>query len=154
MIWEKLDESRIYLGLKAENTKEIFEKMGRPLIEAGFVKENYIEGLIEREEEFSTGLRTPIGVAIPHTSADYVNETTFSVAVLDKPVQFVEMGTDDDKVDVEVVIMLTIAEAHGHIDMLQRVIAIIQDAELVKNIKNAKDEKTVIELIKQKEETL
>lgn len=154
MIWEKLDESRIYLGLKAKNTTEIFEKMGQPLIKMKLVKENYIEGLIEREKEFPTGLGTAIGVAIPHTSADYVNKTTFSVAVLDKPVQFVEMGTDDDKVNVEVVIMLTIAEQHGHIDMLQKVIAIIQDSELVKNIKYAKDEKSVIELIKQKEEKL
>lgn len=154
MIWEKLDEQRIYLGLKADNTDEIFEKMGRPLIEQGFAKENYVEGLIEREKEFCTGLATPIGVAIPHIAADYVNKTTFSIAVLDHPVEFTEMGTDDDKVNVEVVIMLTIAEAHGHIDMLQRVIAIIQDPELVKNIKNAKDEKTVIELIKEKENTL
>lgn len=154
MIWEKLDEKRIYLGLQAKNTDEVFEKMGKPLIEQGYANDNYVEGLKEREAEFSTGLPTPIGIAFPHTSANYVKKTTFSVAVLDKPVTFIEMGTDDDKVAVEIIIMLTIAESHGYIDMLQKVISITQDEKLIKNIKNAKDEKTVIELIKQKEETL
>lgn len=154
MIWEKLDENRIYLGLSADSADDVFEKMGRPLIEQGFAKSNYVEGLKAREAEFPTGLATLIGTAIPHTSADCVKKTTFSIAVLNKPVPFIEMGTDDDVVEVEVVIMLTIAEAHGQIDMLQRVIGIIQDADIVKEIRNAKDEKKVIELIKEKEETI
>lgn len=152
MIWENLESSRIYLNLEAKNTDEIFEKMGSPLVEQGYAKEDYVQALKEREAEFSTGIATPIGVAIPHTSADHVNKTTFSIGVLKEPVSFVEMGTDDDKVNVEVVIMLTIAEAHGHIEMLQRVISIIQDQELVKRIKEAKDEQSIIELIKEKEE--
>lgn len=154
MIWKELDEKRIYLGLKAENTDEVFEQLGKPLIEDGFAKENYVDALKEREAEFSTGLPTSIAVAIPHTSAEYVNKTTYSIAVLEKPVQFVEMGTEDDIVNVEIVFMLTIAEAHGHIEKLQRVMAMIQDADILQKIKNAKDAKEIIEIVKQKEETL
>lgn len=154
LIWKELDEKRIYLGLKAESCDEVFEQLGKPLIEQGYAKENYVEGLKEREAEFSTGLPTSIPVAIPHTSAEYVKKTTYSIAVLEKPVPFVEMGTENDVVNVEIVFMLTIAEAHGHIDKLQRVMAMIQDEEVLKKIKSAKDAQTIIEIVKQKEETL
>lgn len=154
MIWKELDEKRIYLGLKAESSDQVFELLGKPLIEQGYVKENYVEALKERESEFSTGLPTVIPVAIPHTSAEYVNKTTYSIAVLEESVPFVEMGTDDDIVNVEIIFMLTIAEAHGHIDKLQRVMAMIQDEEVLKKMKSAKDAQTIIEIVKQKEETL
>mgnify|MGYP000143344062 FL=1 len=50
---------------------------------------------------------------------------------------------------VSLVIMLALTEAHGHIEMLQRIVKLIQNQEDVKHIVEAGQPDTIHKIIKQ-----
>lgn len=155
MIWETLDSSLISIGLAADDDKDIMKKMGSLFIKGGYAKDTYIDALIAREEEFPTGIDVDgIGVAIPHTSVEHVNKVGIAIAILDKPVPFVQMGTDDEMTDVRIVFMLAVVNPKAHIDLLQRLIGIIQDKAVLNSLIEAVGADDIVNIIKEKEETL
>lgn len=155
MIWEELNTSLIIPSLEVENFKDVMTKLGGVLIKEGYAKESYVDALIAREEEFPTGLYIDgIGVAIPHTDVSHVNKAATAIAVLDKPVSFIQMGTDDEPVEVQLVFMLAVVDPKAHLDKLQRILAIIQDSEVLTKLLKVKDTDEIINIIKEKEKTL
>ena len=90
------------------------------------------------------------GVAIPHTDVSHVNKKGIAIATLKQPVEFVEMGTDDEYVNAQVIFMLAVDEK-GHLELLQAILAVLQDQEVLKKLIKAKDAKEIIENIKEKE---
>ena len=107
------------LGLIADNFRRL-----------GFVKASYKNAVIAREKVFATGLPTineNIGVAIPHTDIEHVHTAAISFTRLKEPVDFTVMGDESSKVSVKLVFMLALKEAHAQIEMLQSLMAIIQD---------------------------
>ena len=155
MIWEELNTSLIIPSLEVENFKDVMTKLGGVLIEEGYAKESYVDALIAREKEFPTGLDIDgIGVAIPHTDVSHVNKAATAIAVLDKPVSFIQMGTDDEPVEVQLVFMLAVVDPKAHLDKLQRILAIIQDSEVLTKLLKVKDTDEIINIIKEKEKTL
>lgn len=70
---------------------------------------------------------------------------------LNEPVHFVQMGTTDTIIDVKVVMMLAIENPKEHIKKLQRIIAIIQDMNVLNEIYQANTEDEIIQAIKEKE---
>lgn len=153
MIWEELKTKLIFIDLDAKDTKEVFEQVGGAFIKEGYAKETYIQGLIDREAEFPTGLDIDgFGVAIPHTPVEHVNKTGTAIAVLRNPVTFHEMGGDDeDTVEARLIIMFCVDQPSAHIDKLQRTITIIQDKEVLGKIEKAKEPQEIINIIKDKE---
>ena len=160
MIWETLKPALIFPGAEAASYEEVFQQVGGALTAAGYTKSTYVEALIEREREYPTGLDVDgWGVAIPHTPVEHVHsETVIAIAIFKNPVEFVQMGTDDETVGVRIVFMLAIAGKPGehgaHLDELQRIIAIIQDTGLLQNLLNAQSAEEIIKLIEEKEKTL
>ncbi len=155
MIWEELNTSLIIPSLEVENFKDVMTKLGGVLIKEGYAKESYVDALIAREKEFPTGLDIDgIGVAIPHTDVSHVNKAATAIAVLDKPVSFIQMGTDDEPVEVQLVFMLAVVDPKAHLDKLQRILAIIQDSEVLTKLLKVKDTDEIINIIKEKEKTL
>lgn len=155
MIWEELKDTLIIVDLEAESYEDVMVQLGDILIREGYVKDSYVNALITREKEFPTGLDVDgVGVAIPHTDVSHVNKAGIAIGVLKNPVTFVQMGTDDEEVEVGLVFMLAVVNPNEHIDQLQRIIAIIQDKDVLNNIQKVKDVNQIIELIKEKEKTL
>lgn len=152
MIWEQLNESLILLNVEAHSMEEVMEKVGSKVVEAGFAKPSYVEALVKREHEFATGLDiNGFGVAIPHTTVEHVNEPAVAIATLTEPVKFVEMGTEDETVDVRVVFMLAVTDPKAHLAELQAIIGVVQDNEVLDRIYACESAQEVIDAIKQKE---
>lgn len=155
MIWEALDRSLIVTGLEAEEEKEVLRKLGSVVVREGYAKESYVDALIAREEEFPTGLDVDgIGVAIPHTSVEHVNKVGIAIAALNRPVTFVQMGTDDETTEVRLVFMLAVVDPNAHIDQLQRIVEIIQDKTVLAKLMKAETADEIIQIIREKEEML
>ncbi len=155
MVWEELDKSLIVPEMEAKTYEDVMKKLGGLLVEEGYVKTDYPEALINREKEFPTGLDVDgVGVAIPHTDVRYVNKAGTAIAVLKQSVPFVQMGTDDEQVDVTLIFMLAVVNPTTHIEQLQRIVQIIQDKEVLKQIMNEKNAEKIIEIIKEKEKSL
>lgn len=104
--------------------------------------------MIERERIFPTGLQvSEIGVAIPHTDAINVNHQSISVAVLNKPVEFIHMGSEDQEVSVKIIFMLAIKDPDSQLEMLQKLIDLIQKEEILQQIIGSKSCKYISELL-------
>lgn len=151
MVWEKLKAELIIPGLQADSSDDIFEALGGELVKQGYCKESYVQALKNREAEFPTGINTgEKGVAIPHTDVSHVNKKGIAIATIKNPVSFMEMGTDDEYVNVQVVFMLAVDEK-GHLELLQAILGILQDQEVLNRLIEAKNAEEIIEIIKNKE---
>lgn len=144
----KLDKNLFYTNLKAENSHELLEVMGSNLIKQGYVKEAFTESIIQREAIYPTGLPAGrISIAIPHTDNEMVNTTTISVATLEKPVLFKSMAEPTEDIEVAIVFMLAISEPKGQLEILQKVMDIIQDTEFKETILNVETNAELLEVI-------
>ena len=109
MVWEHLNKELILPQIDAKDSADIFEQAGGKLVSLGYCKDSYVEALKLREKDFPTGVDMGgVGVAIPHTDVSHVLKKGIVIATTKKPVTFVQMGTDDETVNVRVVFMLAV----------------------------------------------
>lgn len=152
MVWEQLKEELIFPKLEASNSKEVFEKVGGKFIEEGFCKESYVDALVNRESEFPTGIDVDgFGIAIPHTDISHVNKAGIAIATLENPVKFIQMGTDDEEVEAKVIFMLAVDDPKKHLELLQNVLAVLQDKDVLNKLSNADKCSEIINIVKEKE---
>lgn len=120
-------EELVLTSLHAGSSTEAITILGKLLNTAGYVKDTFIESVIEREKEFATGL--PLGrvnVALPHTDSIHVNRQGIAVGVFKEPVEFHVMGDPEKLVPVSIVFLLAIKEDSDQVRVLQGVVDIIQ----------------------------
>jgi PTS system galactitol-specific IIA component len=98
--------------------------------DAGLVGEGFADAVVAREEQFPTGLPTPVPAAIPHTDPVHVRRPGRVVALLRDPVDFVEMGSTDRYVSVRLVVMLLVDDPQAQVEVLGATIAALQDPGL------------------------
>ena len=133
-------ESLMFPELTAPDRGAVFDAMGGAVIAAGHAREDYIDALHSREAAFPTGLPLSGGIAIPHTSAEYVSTNTIACATLTQPVTFGEMGGDpDSEIDVSMVFLLVVADGQRQVAVLSQLIKTLRDASFVECIRSASD---------------
>ena len=146
-----LDKDLIILNSKASHYSVVFRELGQVMIDKGFANANYIDGLLEREASFPTGIQTEtVGIALPHTDASFVNESKIGLLVLENPLNFGMMGGDGEEVEVKIVFLLGCSEGNQHLQALQNVIELIQDVKFVNQVFSLTDKEEAYELLKNK----
>lgn len=146
-----MNEELIFLKVAEINSaEEALRFLGNHLFEKQIVKESFVEAVVSRELLFPTGLQFEgYGVAIPHTDAEHVQETQIALMTLEKPVSFIQMATENQHVEVKIIVMLAIKEAHAQLEMLQKLISLLQNKSVVDEILScsADDKKAVHKLL-------
>lgn len=133
-------ESLIVPQLQADNSTEAIKILGEMLYRGGYVRETFVEAVLEREKNFATGLPTPeIQVAIPHADIEYVIHPAIAVGVLEEPVMFGEMGNPDSTVDVRIVCMLAVNQSETLVSLLKSLADILQNTETLIQITEVVD---------------
>ena len=117
------------VGLAAGNAEQVLRALAAPAVAAGLVEPSFPDAVVARELRYPTGLPTVVPVAIPHAEPEHVRSSGFAVATLAAPVPFGVMGSSSDVIDVDLVVMLLIADAHQHVDVLTRLIAVFQQPD-------------------------
>jgi PTS system galactitol-specific IIA component len=152
MIYEGLTENLVAVNSGAETQRQILMDLASRLFKAGFVKDSYTNAVIGREILYPTAINmNGIGVAIPHTDINHVNSPAIAVGTLKEPITFIQMGTQDEEVPVTVLFMLAITDPNKHVDLLQRIIAVIQDEEVLHKLRDATAPQQIIDVIRDKE---
>lgn len=97
-----IDEKLISFGLDVKDKYDAIDKIGQMMFDAKKVnnKKEYLAGILDRENEFSTGIG--MGIAIPHCQSEVVLTGAFSLVRLKKAI---EWGSLDNQL-VDYVIML------------------------------------------------
>lgn len=133
-----LNPKVILINIEAENRDEALTILADKLASEGFVKNSFTQAILDREDEFSTGLPGfGRGIAIPHADPHHVNMSVMAIATLRKSVKFRMMGNHDELIDVEVMFMLALKESHSHMSVLQSLMDVIQNESLLTQIKEA-----------------
>lgn len=137
-------EELIAISVEAEDYADAIHKVGKLLLDNGYVKETYIDAVIAREADFPTGLILDgIQIAMPHTAGVHVNTPAVCVAKLAKPVTFGHMGDPDTKVAAELLFMMAIKNPDEQIETLQAVMGVFTNKEAIAALKAADTKETL-----------
>jgi PTS system mannitol-specific IIC component len=124
---ELLMKENIVLGRASESKEDAIRFVGSLLNESGYVNEPYIEGMINRENKFSTYIGN--SVAIPHGENEVKDEILESGLVF---VQYPE-GVDFGSGNVANILIGIAGKGNEHLKILANVAGIIEDeVELAK----------------------
>ena len=108
---ELLLRENIRVNCKADTQEQVIRQVGQMLVDSGYVKQSYVDGMVEREKTFSTFMGN--GLALPHGVEAAKKEIKSSgIAVLTFP-----EGTDWDGKKVNVVIGIA-GVGEEHLDIL------------------------------------
>ncbi|HFN1627563.1 TPA: PTS sugar transporter subunit IIA, partial [Enterococcus faecium] len=122
--------------------------MSEQLKNAGCVKDSFLEGITNREQEFPTGLEVnQIGFAIPHTDSAHVNSSQICFASLKEPLVFSDMTDKSHEIPVRLVFMLAMSQPHEQIDTLQNLVSLFQNEEKVNELLACTTKEAFIELV-------
>ena len=144
-----LNEELFVRNVQAKTDSEVLAFLASEMYKKNYVKEEYIQAIQEREKEYPTGLpSTPPGIAIPHANYEMVNKTTLAIATLKDPVLFHNMENNNEQLPIQIVIMMAIGEPHGQVEMLQKIVGIIQDEPLRQEMIRAGNDTELLELLK------
>lgn len=142
------EQKFIVVNTNTTDKMDLLKELGGKMLEAGYVEDTYTEAVCEREKVYPTGLPTPgVGIAIPHTDSIHVKEKAIILGILDQPVEFMVMGSTDEFVDAGLVFMLAIEQPHAQLEMLQKLIAVCQDQDSLKVLKEHTDMGKVEEIM-------
>ena len=101
----------IRVNCKADTQEQVIRQVGQMLVDSGYVKQSYVDGMVEREKTFSTFMGN--GLALPHGVEAAKKEIKSSgIAVMTFP-----EGTDWDGNKVNVVIGIA-GVGEEHLDIL------------------------------------
>lgn len=134
-----LDPRAICPRLEAADASEVISRLADRLLLIGSVKESYREAVIQRELAMPTGLpiAADFAVAVPHTDPEHVLKPAVALATLKTPVLFRSMDDPDETLQVKVVFALALRDKNEQIEMLQSIVAILQDATTLRRIAEA-----------------
>ncbi|BES64242.1 PTS sugar transporter subunit IIA [Gottschalkiaceae bacterium SANA] len=144
-----LENQNVLLGVDAKNQREAIQILGNQMVENGFIKEAYIDAVIEREMQYPTGLPTEgVKVAIPHANANHVIQSTIGVMTLSKPVTFCSMGDATEELDVELIFLLANTDQSDQPESLQRLMQCFSEEEALLKMKAATTEDEILTVLR------
>jgi len=143
-----LRDQLIFLHTSFKTTEELFTSVNEVAKENGFVTDEFLPKIIKREATFPTGLQLEHrGVAIPHTDADTIKKEFVAVVVNDTPVKFSRMDDPEQTVDAKLAFVLGLNKPHAQLEMLQALMAIIQDDSLIQQLEEVSTTEQVHDLL-------
>lgn len=135
-----LTPSLSFFNKSFSSKEELFKDIYNNAFNNGYVTEEFYEKISLREEKYPTGIDLEnVGVAIPHTDAEYVKKEFVSIYVLKEPTIFQSMEDETKEVLVTIVFVLGLKAPHNQLEMLQTLIGLMQDEALIKKFKKLKD---------------
>lgn len=135
-----LKKELILLVVEAADSEEALRIVAQGFVDSGYAKDTYPGAIVDRERVFATGLPAPaFDIAIPHCDSEHVIKPGVGIATLKDPVAFHMMGDPETILHPKVLFMLALTEPHGQLEMLQKLIGVIQDAELLEKIAACND---------------
>ena len=134
-----LNKNNIVLGLESVSKEEAIKRVGEILAKEGYVKEEYIQAMLEREEIVSTYIG--MGVAIPHGVGEAKKEVKKSgIAVLQYP-NGIKFG---DEVAYLVVGLAGVGDEH--LTILSNIAMSLEDEGLVEKLRKTYDVNDILKV--------
>ncbi len=135
MVRLHIDESLVLFVDNTDDYRVVERVMAGTLQKGGFTKEGYAQAVLTRESQYPTALEVgEFNVAIPHCDAKHTISDAACVAILPQGIAWPRMDDPDEECMVRMAIMLAFTNPHDQIELLQKVIAFIQNQTLVEQL--------------------
>ena len=143
-----INEELIFNKRDCKTKEEFFKMVHDKAFAKGFVKEEFYEKVLNRENTFPTGINLgEYGVAIPHTDAEYIEKEFIAICNFEDHIVLNSMEDENEKVNVKLAFVLGFNQPHNQLSALQELMGVIQNAEMVEKLINAKEKDEVVKLI-------
>lgn len=137
----ELDESNIILGLDSVSKEEAITEAGKLLVKGGYVKENYIKAMLDREEVVTTYIG--MGVAIPHGTGDAKKEIKKSGITIIQYPNGIKFG------DELAYLVIGIAGVNDeHLQILSNIAMALEDETLVERLRKTNNKQEFLKAFK------
>lgn len=128
-----------YLDLKFKDSLDFLNFIGIELEKTGYTKGGFTQALLERERNYPTGLPSvPYPVAIPHCDPKYITEEKIVCVRFKNPVEFIEMGTFNKKINVHFAFVL-LMKGKKQVSVLQTLMPIFMNEEFMLQMEKVED---------------
>ncbi|MEM0003876.1 MAG: PTS sugar transporter subunit IIA [Desulfurococcaceae archaeon] len=126
------------LNVNASDRYELLYSLAKKLHELGYVKDTYLKALINREENYPTGLvvNERFHVAIPHADVEHVEKEALVVVKTHRRITFRKMDEPSVEIPVDAVFLLVIKEPKGYVKFLAALTNLFTNEEFIKIILN------------------
>lgn len=139
-----LNKEAVRLDVQPRNAIEAIRISGNLLIKAGYVTENYVDAMIKGFNEVGPYIVLAPGIAIPHARPDQgALETGLSIVRLKEPIKFGHEKNDP----VQLVCAISGIGNNGHIEILQKIAAILGEPNKHAQILEAKSYEELSQII-------
>ncbi|EOL49959.1 BglG family transcription antiterminator [Enterococcus caccae] len=148
MLSELLTTDMIQLTDKKLEWEEAIAYAAQPLKTQGKITEGYIEAMIQKVKDYGAFIHIGKGIALPHARPeDGVNQLGMSLLKVEEPVLLL----DDPKHDITIFICLAAVDNEMHLKALASLTKILSNKENLEKLLAAKDQETIIQLVKEGE---
>lgn len=131
-----------------ESRDELLEQVYQRAFDLGWVREDFLARIKEREETFPTGIQLEnLGAAIPHTDSECVLKEFVAVVTNNRPVVFNSMEDNTVQVKTDIVFVLGLNQPHAQLEMLQSLMGLLQNETLLSEMLLASTEGSLLEVI-------
>ena len=136
-------------SLKARNREDALEAMSGILVNKGYCYPSFVQAIIERERSHPSAL--PMEghkIAIPHTDSEHIRESAILFARLEKPVEFLAMGSADEVLKVQMISMFALKEKTRIGDLLETLITVYQKNEILDSLLKSEDSVSMYRILR------
>ena len=146
-IKEFLCQQAVSADLKSQTKKEVISELVDLLVKADVIekkiKSKLIEILLAREALGSTAIGQ--GIAIPHGKCENVTQLTAALGISKNGINFDSL--DGEPAHIFFLLVAPVDSAGPHLKALAKISRLLKDKYFRDNLKNAKDEKSILKLI-------
>jgi len=117
---EQLDDNIIFLNQEFASREEMFKFISHELLKNNYVTEQYLEKVIQRENNHPTGFKLKtLNVAMPHVDCEFVRKNGMFIVTSKKGIIFKNAETDED-LSINIVFGLLLKESDTHLTFLMK----------------------------------
>jgi len=125
------------------NWEEAVIESSKPLLKHKYIKQSYIDAMIECIKEHGPYVVIAPNLALPHARPETGSvKVGFSILKLEKPVGF----SESPEHQVQLLIALSCVDADMHMKMLQAIVEVLSDSERFESILKATTKEEMLNL--------
>lgn len=151
MLTDMLTVNRIRAQIDAADKQEIIRMAGQMLVDAGLAEDDYIQGMLDMCEEFSSYIVIMPGVAMPHARPERgAKKPGLALLTLKRPIEFGHPENDP----VRMVVGLCAPDKVAHLVAMRELSKLLCEEDKVEQIFNAATSQEIYDIIVAFEKTL
>ncbi|MDO1604922.1 PTS sugar transporter subunit IIA [Lactobacillus sp. YT155] len=128
-------------SIDVNSEEELFEVVGKRLLDLGYVTDGYSEAVNKREKEFPTGLNADaFTMAVPHVDPEFIVKPFVYICKTKKDLDLKQMAINTD-MKTKNFCFLGIKEATGQANLLKNIIFAMREEDFISRFTNAKTSK-------------